>query len=107
VSLRTIAGRSDTGYRCLSGTRKIIIMIKAGAVIGEIAELLEPGDTLIEGGNAKFHDTDGGKPPYESGASTSSAAASPPGMIDGPFSAPSYPPRPISAFPVMATGAWS
>src|ERR1700712_1954598 len=41
--------------------RKIIIMVKAGgptdAVIDELSELLEPGDILIDGGNAKFEDT--------------------------------------------------
>jgi len=41
--------------------RKIIIMVKAGhptdAVITELSELLEPGDILIDGGNAKFADT--------------------------------------------------
>ncbi len=41
--------------------RKIIIMVKAGgptdAVIDELSELLEPGDILIDGGNAKFADT--------------------------------------------------
>ncbi len=41
--------------------RKIIIMVKAGeptdAVISELSELLEPGDILIDGGNAKFADT--------------------------------------------------
>ena len=41
--------------------RKIIIMVKAGeatdAVIDEIAALLEDGDILIDGGNAKFSDT--------------------------------------------------
>jgi 6-phosphogluconate dehydrogenase len=41
--------------------RKIIIMVKAGAptdaVIDELSELLEPGDILIDGGNAQFADT--------------------------------------------------
>jgi len=41
--------------------RKIIIMVKAGAptdaVITEMSALLEPGDILIDGGNAKFADT--------------------------------------------------
>ena len=45
----------------LERPRKIIIMVKAGdptdAVIDELAELLEPGDILIDGGNAKFSDT--------------------------------------------------
>ena len=45
----------------LKTPRKIIIMVKAGgptdAVIDELSELLEPGDILIDGGNAKFADT--------------------------------------------------
>src|SRR6478672_7985694 len=45
----------------LARPRKIIIMVKAGdatdAVIDEIAPLLEDGDILIDGGNAKFTDT--------------------------------------------------
>src|SRR6476661_2913948 len=45
----------------LARPRKIIIMVKAGdatdAVIDEIAPLLEDGDILIDGGNAKFSDT--------------------------------------------------
>ncbi len=45
----------------LATPRKIIIMVKAGdptdAVIDELAELLEPGDILIDGGNARFQDT--------------------------------------------------
>lgn len=45
----------------LSKPRKIIIMIKAGAatdaVIEEISELLELGDIVIDGGNAKWTDT--------------------------------------------------
>ncbi|TKV61763.1 NADP-dependent phosphogluconate dehydrogenase [Nakamurella flava] len=45
----------------LATPRKIIIMVKAGgptdAVIDELSELLEPGDILIDGGNALFEDT--------------------------------------------------
>jgi len=45
----------------LATPRKIVIMVQAGAatdaVITELAELLEPGDILIDGGNAKFTDT--------------------------------------------------
>ncbi|MFT7496631.1 MAG: 6-phosphogluconate dehydrogenase, partial [Urechidicola sp.] len=45
----------------LSKPRKIIIMVKAGAatdaVIEEIAELLDAGDIVIDGGNAKWTDT--------------------------------------------------
>src|SRR6478735_2973446 len=45
----------------LAVPRKILIMVKAGgptdAVINELAELVEPGDIIIDGGNAKFEDT--------------------------------------------------
>ncbi len=45
----------------LAKPRKIIIMVKAGgptdAVINELAELLEPDDILVDGGNALFGDT--------------------------------------------------
>ena len=42
--------------------RKIMLMVQAGpgtdAVIGSLQPLLEPGDTIIDGGNAFFRDTD-------------------------------------------------
>ncbi|MEV5376437.1 NADP-dependent phosphogluconate dehydrogenase [Streptomyces nondiastaticus] len=45
----------------LQKPRRIVIMVKAGdptdAVIEEFAALLEPGDVLIDGGNAHFDDT--------------------------------------------------
>ncbi|GII66027.1 6-phosphogluconate dehydrogenase, decarboxylating [Sphaerisporangium krabiense] len=45
----------------LARPRKIVIMVKAGAstdaVIEEFAPLLEPGDILVDGGNAHFADT--------------------------------------------------
>ena len=45
----------------LAVPRKILIMVKAGgptdAVIDELAALVEPGDIIIDGGNAKFADT--------------------------------------------------
>ncbi|MCP2166364.1 NADP-dependent phosphogluconate dehydrogenase [Goodfellowiella coeruleoviolacea] len=45
----------------LQRPRQIIIMVKAGqptdAVIDELADLLEPGDMIIDGGNAHFADT--------------------------------------------------
>jgi 6-phosphogluconate dehydrogenase len=45
----------------LERPRRIVIMVNAGAatdaVIDEFAPLLEPGDMLIDGGNAHFHDT--------------------------------------------------
>ena len=45
----------------LAVPRKILIMVKAGgptdAVIDELADLVEPGDIIIDGGNAQFADT--------------------------------------------------
>jgi 6-phosphogluconate dehydrogenase len=45
----------------LERPRRVLIMVNAGAatdaVIDEFAPLLEPGDMLIDGGNAHFHDT--------------------------------------------------
>jgi 6-phosphogluconate dehydrogenase len=45
----------------LERPRRLLIMVNAGqatdAVIDEFAPLLEPGDMLIDGGNAHFHDT--------------------------------------------------
>jgi 6-phosphogluconate dehydrogenase len=45
----------------LEKPRRLLIMVNAGAatdaVIDEFAPLLEPGDMLIDGGNAHFHDT--------------------------------------------------
>lgn len=45
----------------LERPRRLIIMVKAGeptdAVIREFAPLLEPGDVIIDGGNAHFEDT--------------------------------------------------
>jgi 6-phosphogluconate dehydrogenase len=45
----------------LAVPRKVLVMVKAGAptdaVIDELATLLEPGDIIIDGGNAKFEDT--------------------------------------------------
>ncbi|WP_214411492.1 NADP-dependent phosphogluconate dehydrogenase [Sphaerisporangium fuscum] len=46
----------------LERPRKMVIMVKAGqstdAVIDEFAPLLEPGDILIDGGNAHYADTE-------------------------------------------------
>ncbi len=45
----------------LERPRRIVIMVKAGAatdaVIDEFAPLLEPGDMIVDGGNANFADT--------------------------------------------------
>jgi 6-phosphogluconate dehydrogenase len=47
--------------RSLERPRRVLIMVNAGpatdAVIDEFAPLLEPGDMLIDGGNAHFKDT--------------------------------------------------
>lgn len=46
----------------LERPRRVVMMVQAGdptdAVIGEIIPLLEPGDVLIDGGNAHFEDTE-------------------------------------------------
>ncbi len=45
----------------LERPRRLLVMVNAGeatdAVISEFAPLLEPGDMIIDGGNAHFHDT--------------------------------------------------
>jgi 6-phosphogluconate dehydrogenase len=45
----------------LERPRRVVMMVKAGppvdAVADELAEHLEPGDILIDGGNSQFHDT--------------------------------------------------
>ncbi|MCX9193826.1 phosphogluconate dehydrogenase (NADP(+)-dependent, decarboxylating) [Carbonactinospora thermoautotrophica] len=45
----------------LDRPRRVIVMVKAGAptdaVIDELAPLLEPGDMIVDGGNAHFEDT--------------------------------------------------
>ena len=47
--------------QALGTPRKAIIMVKAGAptdaVINELAELMNPGDIIVDGGNALFTDT--------------------------------------------------
>ncbi len=58
-----ILGKADlAGFiRSLSRPRKIIIMVQAGkgtdAVIGQLTPLLDKGDIIIDGGNAKWTDT--------------------------------------------------
>ena len=46
---------------CLERPRRVVIMVKAGAgtdaVIDQLADLLEPGDIIVDGGNAHFSDT--------------------------------------------------
>lgn len=45
----------------LSRPRKVFLMVTAGKavddVIGQLQEVLEPGDVIIDGGNSDFHDT--------------------------------------------------
>ena len=46
----------------LSRPRKVFMMVTAGKavdqVIGELMQVLEPGDVIIDGGNSDFHDTE-------------------------------------------------
>jgi 6-phosphogluconate dehydrogenase len=55
------AQNADGFVASLERPRRVLIMVNAGeatdAVINEFAPLLEPGDMLIDGGNAHFHDT--------------------------------------------------
>jgi 6-phosphogluconate dehydrogenase len=55
------ARTAEEFVRALERPRRVLIMVNAGdatdAVIDEFAPLLEPGDMLIDGGNAHFHDT--------------------------------------------------
>jgi 6-phosphogluconate dehydrogenase len=59
----TFVPATDAGsfVAALERPRRLLIMVNAGqatdAVIDEFAPLLEPGDMLIDGGNAHFHDT--------------------------------------------------
>ena len=47
--------------RDMPGPRAIILMVPAGApvdqAIGDLSEVLQPGDTIIDAGNTDFHDT--------------------------------------------------
>jgi 6-phosphogluconate dehydrogenase len=55
------AGSLEELVGLLTPPRAILVMVKAGAAVDEtIAELspiLQPGDTIIDGGNSLFHDT--------------------------------------------------
>ncbi|GAA1936136.1 NADP-dependent phosphogluconate dehydrogenase [Kitasatospora viridis] len=57
VPSHTLAGL----VAALAVPRRVVIMVKAGeptdAVIDELAPLLEPGDIVVDGGNAHFADT--------------------------------------------------
>ena len=47
--------------RAIRRPRPVVLMVKAGeatdAQIDELAPLLEPGDVIIDGGNARYQDT--------------------------------------------------
>ncbi|MCS0637411.1 NADP-dependent phosphogluconate dehydrogenase [Streptomyces sp. LP05-1] len=55
------AGSAEEFVAALERPRRLVIMVKAGeptdAVIQEFVPLLEPGDVIIDGGNAHFEDT--------------------------------------------------
>jgi 6-phosphogluconate dehydrogenase len=55
------AGSLDELVRILAPPRAILLMVKAGLPVDQAIEsltnLLEPGDTIIDGGNSLFHDT--------------------------------------------------
>jgi 6-phosphogluconate dehydrogenase len=55
------AGSLDELVRLLAPPRAILLMVKAGSPVDEaidsLSALLEPGDTIIDGGNSLFHDT--------------------------------------------------
>ncbi|WP_213450577.1 NADP-dependent phosphogluconate dehydrogenase [Rhizomonospora bruguierae] len=55
------AERAEEFVASLERPRRLVIMVKAGAptdaVIDEFAPLLEPGDMIVDGGNAHFLDT--------------------------------------------------
>ncbi|SEO06370.1 NADP-dependent phosphogluconate dehydrogenase [Actinacidiphila rubida] len=55
------AATAEELVAALATPRRIVVMVKAGdptdAVISEFAPLLEPGDMIVDGGNAHFEDT--------------------------------------------------
>ena len=55
------AQTAEEFVQALERPRRLVIMVNAGAatdaVIDEFAPLLQPGDMIIDGGNAHFHDT--------------------------------------------------
>ena len=55
------ATTAEEFVQALERPRRLVIMVNAGAatdaVIDEFAPLLQPGDMIIDGGNAHFHDT--------------------------------------------------
>jgi 6-phosphogluconate dehydrogenase len=55
------AGSLEELARLLRPPRAILLMVKAGSPVDEaidsLSKVLEPGDTIIDGGNSLFHDT--------------------------------------------------
>jgi 6-phosphogluconate dehydrogenase len=55
------AGSLDELARILKPPRAILLMVKAGSAVDDaidsLSKVLEPGDTIIDGGNSLFHDT--------------------------------------------------
>src|SRR3981081_4268305 len=55
------AGSLDALARILKPPRAILLMVKAGSAVDDaidsLSKVLEPGDTIIDGGNSLFHDT--------------------------------------------------
>src|SRR3981081_516900 len=55
------AGSLDELARILKPPRAICLMVKAGSAVDDaidsLSKVLEPGDTIIDGGNSLFHDT--------------------------------------------------
>ncbi len=66
-AVRAVADEGMTGaatpaelVAALERPRAVWVMVPAGEIteraVGELAELLEPGDTIIDGGNTRYHD---------------------------------------------------
>jgi 6-phosphogluconate dehydrogenase len=55
------AGSLEELARILKPPRAILLMVKAGSAVDEsidsLSKVLQPGDTIIDGGNSLFHDT--------------------------------------------------
>ncbi|MHB8587355.1 MAG: NADP-dependent phosphogluconate dehydrogenase [Candidatus Dormibacteraceae bacterium] len=55
------AGSLEELVQILKPPRAILLMVKAGSAVDEaidsLSKVLEPGDTIIDGGNSLFHDT--------------------------------------------------
>ncbi|HUY73983.1 MAG TPA: NAD(P)-binding domain-containing protein, partial [Candidatus Dormibacteraeota bacterium] len=55
------AGSLEEVAAILRPPRAVLLMVKAGSAVDdsieELLKVLEPGDTIIDGGNSLFHDT--------------------------------------------------